>query len=335
MATIRDVAKRAGVSISTVSAAFNEGRVGDETKRRIAEAAQAVGYAPNAIAQSLKNGRSRLIAFVPGDITNPFFSNWLIVVEKRAAAANRAVIVSNSRSPGKERVTLELLKAQRVAGVLINPQGMGEEYRRYLEQLAIPMVTFDQYVEGLARDYVGTDNLLAGKMLTEYLLRLGHRRIAFIGGTPGLWTADQRAEGFISAMSRAGAPIEPSFVLNADYDGRNAYEQTVRLMTGAELPTAILAANNEMALGALQAINDLGFRCPQDVSLTTIDDVPWMGLVKPRLTLAVQPLQELAAIAIDWLLERIESRDQTSIPPRRTILPPKIILGESCADLRA
>ncbi|SHF49499.1 transcriptional regulator, LacI family [Kaistia soli DSM 19436] len=335
MATIRDVAKRAGVSISTVSAAFNEGRVSDETKLRIAEAARAVGYAPNALAQSLKNGRSRLIALVPGDITNPFFSNWLIVVEKHALAANRAVIVSNSRGVALERTALELLAAQRVSGILINPQGISDDYRNYLASITIPMVTFDQYIEGLSLDYVGTDNVLASRILTEYLLRLGHRRIAFIGGNPGLWTTERRLEGFVSAMQRADAPIEPDFVLFANYDGGEAYTETVRLLTGVERPTAILASNNVMALGALQAISDLGFRCPQDISLTSIDDVPWMGLVKPRLTLAVQPLQELAAIAIDWLLERIESRDQASIPPRRMILPPKIVLGESCADLRA
>ncbi|MBZ9937276.1 LacI family transcriptional regulator [Mesorhizobium sp. BR1-1-16] len=334
MATIRDVAKRAGVSISTVSAAFNEGRVSDETKRRITDAARAVGYSPNLLAQSLKSGRSRLIALVPGDITNPFFGNWLTVIEKHALAANRAIIVSNTHGVAREQTVLELLKAQRVAGMLINPQGTGPEYRAYLEAIDVPLVTFDQFVPGLERDYVGTDNELAARMLTEYMLRLGHRQICFIGGQPGLWTTERRREGFVAAMHQAGLPIDEDLMLIANYEGDVAYRETTRLLTGPKRPTAILASNNVMALGALQAMIDLGFRCPQDISLTTIDDVPWMGLVKPRLTFAIQPLHELAAVAIKWLLERIESRDQAAIPPRRMILPPKIILGESCADLR-
>lgn len=334
MATIRDVAKRAGVSISTVSAAFNEGRVSEQTKRRITDAARAVGYSPNALAQSLKNGRSRLIALVPGDITNPFFANWLTVIEKHALAANRAIIVSNTHGVERERTALELLKTQRVAGMLINPQGFGSEYRAYLETINVPLVTFDQFVTGLERDYVGTDNLLAARMLTEYMLRLGHRRICFIGGQPGLWTTERRRQGFVEAMHQAGVPIDEDFMLVANYEGDVAYQQATKMLTGPKRPTAILASNNVMALGALQAMTDLGFRCPQDISLTTIDDVPWMGLVKPRLTFAIQPLHELAAVAINWLLERIETPNEAAIAPRSVILPPKLVLGDSCADLR-
>ena len=334
MATIRDVAKRADVSISTVSAAFNGGRVSDATKLRITEAAEAVGYQPNALAQSLKTGRSRMIALVPGDITNPFFTNCLTVVETHALAANRAVVVSNTHGPEREQTVLALLKMQRVAGILINPQGSGPDYCAELEQIGVPLVTFNQYVEGLARDFVGTDNVLASRMLTEYLLRLGHRRIAFIGGQPGLWTSERRIEGYRDALRLADVPLDPELEVVANYQGPEAYDQTLRLLSDGRRPTAILASNNVMALGALQAINDLGFRCPQDMSLVSIDDVPWMGLVKPRLTLVVQPWQELASQAIDWLLERIDARDPAALPPRKKIFQPRFVLGESCADLR-
>src|SRR5262249_49482622 len=138
-----------------------------------------------------------------------------------------------------------------------------------------PVVTFDQKLPGLKRDYVGVDNRAAIKILVDYLMRLGHRRIALVSGREGRWTADERVHGFIEAMRQAGGEADPRLCLRADFDGSGAYEATTGLLTGRERPTAIIGANNLIALRALQSILDLGFRCPEDVSLVGMDDVPW------------------------------------------------------------
>ncbi len=330
------MAARAGVAISTVSAALNKsGPVSAATRNRVIAAAEAVGYVPNAMARGLKSRSSPYIGFVVGDLTNPYVGTVLRVIEKAASAARMAVIVSdNDDSLERERVALDLLSAQQVAGVIISPIGCDDEYRARLAGFGAPLVTFDQKIAGLNRDFVGTDSLLASHMLTAYLLRLGHRRIAYIGGRPGLWSADMRRRGFIETMQQQRVRVEPDWTVIAGYRSEPAYRACVSILSGRRRPTAILAANNVMALGALQAINDLGFRCPADISLVSIDDVPWSGVVKPRLTMVAQPVTEIAQIAVDWLLERI-APGGNRLAARERVLPPRLIRGESCADLRS
>ena len=337
MATIRDVARRAGVSISTVSLALNQsGPVSVETHDKVWNAAREVGYAPNALAQSLKLGRTRLIGMVLGDVANPFFARFLRAVERLAIAENHLVIVSDTEGDiDHERAMLTHLRGQRVAGIILNPLGSGPDYVAFLHDLPMPIVAIDQRVEGLACDFVASDSVLAAAMLTEHLIRLDHRRIALISGIPGLWTSEMRIKGFEDTMRGAGIEVDPALVVCGHYHGRRAYEQTMRLLTQATRPTAIVAANNVMALGALQAINDLGFRCPEDISLTSIDDVPWGDVIRPRITMVVQPITELARIAGEWLLERINARGGAPIPPRDHILVPKLVVGQSCAPPRS
>jgi LacI family transcriptional regulator len=333
MATIRDVARMAGVSISTVSLAFNEtGRVSVETYQRIWEAAQTVGYAPNRLAQSLKSGRTRLIGMVMADISNPFFGRLLSEVERIAIASGYLVIVSDSGGdPARERAILEHLSSQRVAGIVLSTLSRDVAHAQHLRTLSMPFVLVDQKVEDVKADFVASDNVLAAAILTEHLIRYGHRRIAHIAGRTGLWTAERRLEGFRTTMAAAGIEVDESLVVDGDYDGERAYEQAMRLLTRADRPTAIIGANNVMAIGALQAMNDLGFKCPEEVSLTSIDDVPWGNVIRPRITMVVQPVDEMARVATEFLLERINARGGPPIAPRDHIMIPKLVVGQSCA----
>lgn len=333
MATIRDVAKMSGVSISTVSLALNDtGRVSPETYQKIRAAAQAVGYAPNPVAQSLKSGRSRLIGMIVGDISNPFFGRMLKGVERSALDRNHLVIVSDSGGkPEQELAILDHLSEQRVAGIIITPHGRSPEYAARINRLPMPFVLVDHRVPGVETDYIGSDNVLASAMLTEHLIRFGHRRIAHIAGRTGLYTTGLRLKGFVDTMRGAGIEVDPTLIVDGHYDGERAYAEAMRLMTRPDRPTAILAANNVMALGALQAINDLGFKCPRDISLTSIDDVPWGNVIQPRITMVVQQVDELARIASEWLLERIRARGTAPLPPREHILIPQLVVGQSCA----
>ncbi|WP_062212786.1 LacI family DNA-binding transcriptional regulator [Aureimonas sp. AU12] len=333
MATIRDVARLAGVSISTVSLALRDAsRVSLQTQERIAEAIRDIGYVANPIAQTLKSGRSRLIGIIFGNVTNPFFGEILQKVERAALERDHLVIVSESRfDPERELAILSHLVGQRVSGLILVPHGRGERYLNYLRRLDRPLVTLDHRVEGLPADFVGSDNHLASAMLTEHMIRYGHRRIAHIAGPSGLWTADERKRGFLDTMATAGLGVDDAMVVHGDYEAEMGYGLAMRLLTSASRPTAILAANNTTALGVLQAIDDLGLRCPQHISLTCIDDVPWSKIIKPRLTMAVQSTSDIADIASSWLFDRIDQSVATAPPPRERLLMPKLVVGQSCA----
>jgi LacI family transcriptional regulator len=331
VANIRDVAKHAGVSIATVSAAMNDsGPVSAKTRKRVWDAAAAVGYSPNAIARSLRLGKSRLIGLVVGDITNPFWGSMVRIVEAVALAAKYSVIVCNTDDDvERELAILDQLRGQHVAGILLTPLGEGQDYVRRLESRNLPpLVTMDQRVPGLARDFVGVDNRAAARMLADVLIRLGHRRIAVITGPAKVWTAEERLAGAIETMRASGIDVDPSLCLRTAYRSDAAYAATVSLLTRDDRPTAILGGNNVIALGALQAITDLGFHCPTDVSVVGIDDVPWSGLVKPRVTTAAQPIEDISRVAIEWLLERMAGSDHA---PREAVFAPRFIAGESVA----
>ena len=162
-------------------------------------------------------------------------------------------------------------------------------------------------MEGAERDFVGSDNPLTTTILTEHLLQLGHRRIGFISGPSGLHTADERLKGFMNTMAGAGVDIDPSLVVEGGYTRTGGHAQAMRLLTRRDRPTAIIGANNMTGLAALQVMQEMGFRCPDDVSLAMVDDVPWSNVITPRITMVVQDAQklgELAAVRAAWISGR-------------------------------
>ena len=333
MPTIRDVALLAGVSTSTVSLALGTGnRVSPATAGRVWAAAEQLGYRPNPLAQSLKRGHARMIGVIVGDISNPFFGRLLKGVERRALEAGYHVVVSDTDADaGRELAVLEKLAAQRIGGIILTPHGSGDDYAAKLHGMHTPIVTVDHRVVGRRFDYVASDGCLAAAMLTEHLLNLGHRRVAQIAGPPDLWTAAERIRGFRATLRTGGVEPDETLIVDGRYVDSVAYEHTMRLMTRPDRPTAILAANNMMALGALQAIQQLGFSCPRDVSLAAIDDVPWSAVIRPTLTMVVQDVDRLARTATDYLLERMEVRGTDVLAPREMILTPRLVLGTSTA----
>jgi LacI family transcriptional regulator len=335
MATIRDIARMTGVSISTVSLAFSSPqRVSAETLSRILATAREVGYVADPIARSLASGRSRLIGMVVADISNPFFGALLKAVEGAAAAKGYLVIMSDSGGlPGREREIIDLLGAHRVAGIVLQSSDLTAENARHLMSLKMPVVMIDQKLEGVAADFVGTDNRLASAMLARHLLQLGHRRIGFVAGTGGLFTSNERTRGFLETLESAGVEVDPSLVADGHYEGEEAYNAAMRFLTRPDRPTAILAANNVMALGTLQATYDLGFRCPDDVSIACIDDVPWSNVISPRLTCAVQDPTRLGTLAAERLLARIADPSVFDAAPADLIVPPQFKIGASCRRL--
>ncbi|KFL31333.1 LacI family transcriptional regulator [Devosia riboflavina] len=332
MATIRDVAKIAEVSVSTVSLAFSSpGRVSPRTLEKIRAAATAVGYVADPLAQSLARGRSRMIGFVVGNVGNPFFGDIRRELENYALEHEHFVLITDSSGKtDRERDLIEHLIGLKIAGLALAPSSFGPDYVNFVESIKVPMVCFDQKVAGIERDFVGSDNFLAGAMLTEHLLQLGHRRIAFIAGPQHMHTASERYRGFVETMASAGVEVNPNYVVDGQFTRSAGYEAAMRLLIQPERPTAILGANNAVALAALQAMQELGFSCPDDISLAMIDNVQWSSVITPRITMVVQDTLQLGNIIARRLLHRITDPHAASEPPQDFVLAPKFVPGNSC-----
>ena len=335
MATIRDVARLAEVSVSTVSLALsNPGRVSAKTLERIRDAVAAVGYVADPLAQSLARGRSRMIGFVVGNVGNPFFGDIRRELENYALEHDHFVLITDSSGRlERERALVEHLVGLKVAGLVLSPSGHDRDYIDFVHGLKVPTVCFDQKVPGIERDFVGSDNYLAGAMLTEHLLQLGHTRIAFIAGPAHMHTANERWRGFTDTMASAGVEVRSNLVVDGQFTRSAGYEAAMRLLIQPERPTAIIGANNAVALAALQAMQELGFNCPDDISLAMIDDVQWSNVITPRITMVVQDTLKLGGIIARRILHRIMSAEGAADPPQDFVLSPRFVPGASCRRL--
>lgn len=339
MATIKDVARVAGVSIATVSATLNgTARVSEKRSQRVWDAVRTVGYTPHGIARSLRLGHTRSIGLIVGDISNPFFTSLAKAVEARASEAGYMVMLLNSdENPEKELNLIRVLLEQRVAGILLAPAGFEPAYLAALSALVrVPLVLVDRHLPGTAYDAVVVDNQAAARMVTDYLIRLNHRRIAIMIGREHLWTTEQRVQGYRESLRAAGLARNPDLELIADSQIETAYQATQRLLSLSDPPSAIFAANNLMMLGALEAILDMRFDCPGRISLAGIDDFSWSSAIRPRLTTVSQPIEEMGLRAVDQLLERISHRKSAKRHVAKTItLQPQFLIRNSCSPRRS
>jgi LacI family transcriptional regulator len=295
---------------------------------------EALGFAPSAIAQGLKKGRTHLLALIVADVANPFFTNLIHAVEAVAADRGYSIVLGNSDETfEKERNCLRRIRAQRCDGLILAPTGEPEAYAMSdLGYLTIPIVMVDRVIESLAADSVTLDNFSAAFQATKYILDLGHRRIASIAGPSHVSTGGDRLAGFKRALTSHGIAPDPSYIRSGGYREDLAFSATRELLALPEPPTAIYVANNLMLIGVMRALNDAGLACPADISIVSTDDFSWSTAFRPRLTTVSQPVTDMAVEAVRLLVDRI-GRGSTE-PPRRLVLQPTLIVRESCAPLR-
>ncbi len=335
MATIRDVAKAAGVSTATVSAVVNESAfVSAELRTRVSAAIAELDYAPSSAARNLKSGRSQLIALVVSDLANPFFSRVVWAAEAAAGAWGYALVVFNSdEKPENERRILARIRTLSCDGILlvpvdVNPRG---EFRNE-EGRAIPLVHFGRNADGGRSDSVTIDNPAAGRQVTDYLLDLGHRRIGSITGPPHLTTGRGRLDGLRDAMAARGLAPKIEHVRSGEFREDVAYSVAREMIDHPDRPTALYAASGVMALGVIRALADLGLRCPDDISIGSTDTIPGIGALRPRLTRTEHPVTEMVNEAFRLLNDRITHSSREA--PRHVIFQPALILGDSCRPAR-
>ena len=332
MSTIRDVAKRAGVSPVTVSRVVNNaGNVKASTRERVERAIEELGYLPSIAARSLRVKRTRTLALIVPDITNSFWTTVARGVEDAAQGRDYSVLLCNTdEDPAKQHRYLSVIVSQGVDGVIIAPYDNDADNLAGLQRRQIPTVIIDRRVLGWEGDSVFGDSLSGSFALVRHLIEMGHQRIAAISGPIKTSTAEDRVAGYCLALSEAGIPLEHALIKRGEYRAASGERLTHRLLDQDRPPTAIFAANNAIALGVIDALGQRGLRVPQDLALVSFDDLPGLARFFPFLTVAVQPAYDMGLNAAQLLFSRLDS--EVNLQPRRVVLPVRLIIRHSCGS---
>ncbi len=330
MTNIRDVARLAGVAPITVSRVMNGAdSVTAETRQRVQQAIDQLHYVPNTLARSLRSRQSHTIALIVSDITNPFWTTVARGVEDTAAENDyRTILCNTDEDPAKETNYLNLLAERRVDGVIIAPATREKKRLARLKQLQIPCVLVDRRVEGLKADLVYGDSRSGARQLIDHLIAMGHRRIALINGPSTISSAQDRAEGYRESLEAHGIPVEKDLIFQGEFKQESGRRLAKQTLLCNPRPTAIFAANNFIALGVLQTLQEAGLRVPEDMALVCFDDVPYLSAIDPFLTVAAQPAYEMGESAARLLIERL-TINRTG-KARAIMLAPHLIIRRSC-----
>jgi LacI family transcriptional regulator len=329
MSTLGDVAKRAGVSMMTVSRVINNsGYISQETRQRVEQAIADLGYVPNALARSLRFKQTKTLALILTDITNPFFTTVARGVEDAASEQGFSVMFCNTdESQADEAEYLSVIVQKQVDGVLLVPAASAPDSARFLRERNVPFVVLDRRIRGDEVDNVRGDSEQGAYDLTRHLLSLGHRRIGILSGPAVVTTAADRVAGYRRAMAEAGAPVDADMIFEGAYSLDSGYALAEQMLTLNPRLTALVAANNFIAIGALRAVRAAGLRVPQDISLVAFDDLPASIVIDPFFTVVSQPAYEMGQKATALLLERLAGSGPAGT--QEIVLPTQLIVRES------
>lgn len=325
MATIKEVARRARVSVGTVSNVISgTSPVGAELRERVERAIRDLNYHPDHIARSLKSRRTNTLAIVISDITNPFFP--LVVRGAEDAASQRGYLLTIFNTDDRferERQIFSVLRMHRVDGVLVvvSPDSGRGTHLTDMIAAGVPVVCLDRVPPNVKVDSVLVDNVKGARICVRHLVGMGHRRIGAISGPRKLQTARDRLEGYRLALREAGIPYCAAMVREGDFRFESGYRMAKDLCLSHPRPTALLAFNCTMGLGAYKAIQELALRCPEDVALAVFDDVPGGDVFRPQLTVVSQPAYDIGYRAADLLIQRLANRDGSDKPVSVTLDP--------------
>ncbi|MBK5951008.1 LacI family DNA-binding transcriptional regulator [Rhodobium orientis] len=332
MATIRDVAKAAGVSVATVSHVINGSRfVADDTRKRVLNAIRDLNYRRDGIARSLRRNKTGTIGVMISDITNPYFSDLVRGIEDTIYARNDGhyfILCNTDEDPEKERLYLDVLQEKRVEGMIVAPAGGNEQAFRDTIDFGVPIVFVDRVLEGVEVDSVRVNNREAAHAIVSHVISHGRRRVALAHAKLDADSIVDRVEGYKDALREAGMTFDPAHVRTSRSSVEDAHREGLSLLTASPRPDAVFCTNNFMTLGIMQAIADLGLNCPDDVAVVGFDDFPWTTAFHPHLTVVSQPSYEIGCAAVRLLFNRIAG-DRAS-PPVRMVMDADLIIRESC-----
>jgi len=305
--TLKMVAESAGVSVNTASRAINsKSDINEETKKRVLQVAQELGYVRNATAVALRTRKTGTIGVVIADNRNPFYAELLNGIEVAAREKNYHIILANTqRDYKKEEEAINLLLTKRVDGLLITPVQDKDEDIKNLLDANIPFVVVGRDFENIEIDAVFNDEVKGGFLATEYLIKKGHKRIALVDGFIYKSPAKGRLEGYKKALDKYRISLDESLISVGDINIEDGYERTKQMLEKNLDFTAIFTYNDMMAFGSMQAIKEKGLRIPEDIGLVGYDDIQFSSLISPSLTTIRLKKQELGIESVKLLFSRI------------------------------
>ena len=336
--TIKDVARLAGLSTSTVSRALNRsGYVSPDARLRVEEAMSELGFQPNYMARGLKGKPSRLIGLIIPDISNTFYTAIAHAVSSRLRQNNYELILCvNDEDPAIDLHYLQILQQKRVDGILYTHPA-AENNSAFLRELAaggMPIVELNRQREDGLFDAALADNLDGAFRMTGYLLGLGHRRIGLVLGEEELTTARDRAEGYRRAHRDADVPIDTSLMRMGNFTRRHGESAARELLALPDPPTAIFAGSNRILMGVLAVVNEMGLKVPGDISIASFDDAEWLSIWNPPITAVDVAIDEMANLAVDLLLRRT-GEPSAGRKPVTYVLRAALVRRESCRTIAA
>ena len=330
MASLQEVAKRARVSIATVSRVLNKSdKVVPATRTVVERALRDLGYRPSRVARRLrmKDGRAHLVGLIIPDIQNPFYAEIARGVEDAAYASKYALILCNSdESLDKERFYLDVMRDESVDGLVLPPFNDTDEAVLDMINTGMPVVCVDRSLAKGTTDLVEVDNYRGALDAVNHLLDRGHRHIALIEGRTQVSTSRERRRGYLDALAARDVPVRKELIRAGDFKQESGRVLTNELLDLRKPPTALFVVNNLMTVGALGALHQRGQRIPEDVALVGFDDLPWAEALDPPPTVVRQPAYEVGVQAMELLLKRISDPTRPAATLR---LVPELIVRKS------
>lgn len=319
MATIKDVARLAGVSVSTISKYLNGGNVLDENAEAIRKAIAALDYRVNPFARSLKTQRSKSIGVLLPEMTSPFFGQVIMSLDRCLRERGYHTLIScYCSSYGLERENLQFLINNGVDGLVYAPEDISaEEFHDLTSNSNIPTVQIDRMVQGVSSDTVLVDNADAAYSAVRYLLQQGHRRIATITGPKSVYSAKERLVGYLRALSDHGILYDDHLVISGPYDFATGYRALDSLLNQPDPPTAVFTTNYDFTIGLVTAARERGISIPEELDIFGFDCVQICTMMRPPLPVIHQPEIEIGQLAAEYMIQRLEGYTG---PPRVTKL---------------
>lgn len=332
MVSIKDIAKEANISVTTVSRVLNKpSLVNVETKNKILKVIEKFDYTPSIIARLMRGQKTKTIGVIIPDFMNLYYSEWISHVEVEAKKSGYlAIIASTKNDPEREKEYINDLINRNIDGIIIcwyqNPYKNLELLNDISKK--IPVVLMDQPASGLPVSAVYADAYSGFRELTKHLVNLGHNDIAIIRGYKKYFVADCRFQAYIDVLKESMINIDEALIEECDFNAGSAYFATKRLLMRSK-PTAIIGASDLVAIGILKFVTEKGFRVPEDIAIAGYDNILLSKLVTPKLTTVQEPIKQMAKTAIKILIEKINNKNNKKVKNKNIILGVKLLIRES------
>lgn len=334
--TLNDIASKAGVSVSTVSRVLNNKtkkyRISQETESLILKAAKKLNYRPNQLARGLRLKKTHTIGLIVPDISNPFFAHVTRIIQTHAYQAGYSLIVCNTDEDIEtELEQVELLISKGVDGFIVMPVGTTSSHIKKLMDEYVPLVLLDRSFDDLDTSSVVVDNYTGAYKATEYLISMGHSRIAVIQGLPDTYTNNARVKGYLDALKDGGIEVNRNYLVGKDFRKENGYIETKFLLGLEQPPTAIFTTSDLITLGSLEALSEEKLIIPDDVSLVSFDDVDFAPFLFAPLTAVRQPKEIMGEVAVKLLIDGLRSKGINDY--RKIVLKSELVVRGSVKKL--